>query len=885
MADTWPLRRPLSRGDSSRSVRDSSYWLSLATSGSGGSGGGSSDRVRPVIRPISSASIQTIHDIEEYLLEPAALTSPPAPEGGICLPVRVKKPPPSVVSPSDRSSNGSRTARPSPVSSTTPMRERTEAPVVQEKQRPEEIVVVEQVLENQRYQMVLGWGAKGHLLPLDPDKFMRALRRPQRVMSAHGNEPTGLDQPQRRRSRRRSSGDKSMAVGDENGDVEWIHSPVFPDIPLPELQPSYRSSYGSTDDETDESNQDWAWQWSSPWHLDMTDVQDPDGWQYGSSFHNFQPTPLGASIPVASAMPMTACDPLMASVMWRPKHTYVRRRKWIRVRRLCDRHVAATLHATASSTDMVSAFDDSFLDCISGWMRKLGHRRKNWKLRFFVLEKSILRYYSDAQRSRLKGEVLLFHPATRVHCVDIHLTGGRDHCFAIHVGAGYTLLLQTNQLSERENWMYCIEDALLCRDSYQADPRRGVDKLELQRRLEFRESVAQRRSLSVESMIFTTNARSTGLTPLHVFAAAGGDEASEDDTNGNGTALRGTTMNAQLKRMLVASDAFLNSSRMKSFVNSFIDKFTRKYAPQGSSAAACVGGGGVPGCVSGNDQVRETLQRERQPSRTSSTSRSSLLMSPMVSPGHLLQDARSLLALKNYRFFLEQALDKVLTHLHRLQRSENAPPTPPITSPKASSPPPLERMSTSWSFNEDEDQWAVLRKAVQFKLERQTFIALQDIIYALLERNLAPQEVANFERNRAFLGSQPQQYLEIPASHASPSDWSRAVHLLSRMDNFSLPSEKAGVLVAVAQCIFETHAREHSTEGTGGGVSPMAADDFLPIFIFVLSRCHLRHVVLTQQVISETMAAHATLGETGYYATMLEAAVAYIASVETATGG
>lgn len=863
-ADTWPTRRPLSRGDSSRSVRDSSYWLSLATSGSG------SDRVRPVIRPISSTSIQTIHDIDEYLLDFSPLTSPPAPEGGICLPVKVKKPP-SVVPPSDRRSG----LRPSPVSSTTRQHSASVGTREKQPQRQEEIVVVEEVLENQRYQMVLGWGAKGHLLPLDPDKFMRALRRPQR-MSAHEGESMGLERPQRRRSRRRSSGDQPIVAIDESGDVEWIHSPVFPDILLPEW-PSSQNSYGSTD-EADESAEDWAWEWSSPWHLDMTDVQDPDGWQYGATFHNFQPTPLRANSPVVSAIPIAATDPLMASAMWRPKHAYVRRRKWIRVRRLRDRNATAMLH-----TADVSAFDDSFLDCISGWMRKLGHRRKNWKLRFFVLEKSILRYYSDAQRTRLKGEVLLFHPATRVHCMDIHLTGGRDYCFAIHVGAGYTLLLQANQLSERENWMYCIEDALLCRDSYQTDAHNGNDKLELQRRLEFRESVAQRRSLSAESMVFTTNARSTGLTPLHVFAAAGGDDTSEDDT---GTVLRGTTMNAQLKRMLVASDAFLNSSRMKSYVSTFIDKFTRKYAPQG---VGCVGSG-VPGCVSGgSDQVRE-IPRERQPSRTSSSSRSSMMLSPLAS-GHLLQDARSLLALKNYRFFLEQALGKVLTHLHHLKRSENAPPPPPITSPKASSsssPPPLERIATSCSFDEDDEQWAILRKAVQFKLERQTFIALQDVIYAMLERNLAPHEVANFEQNRAFLGSQPQQYLEIPASHTSPSDWSRAVHLLSRMDTFSLPSEKAGVLVAVAQCIFETHAREHSSclgQAEGTCVSPMAADDFLPIFIFVLSRCHLRHVVLTQQVISETMAAHATLGEMGYYATMLEAAVAYIASVESATGG
>ncbi|POM65364.1 Hypothetical protein PHPALM_18928 [Phytophthora palmivora] len=186
-----------------------------------------------------------------------------------------------------------------------------------------------------------------------------------------------------------------------------------------------------------------------------------------------------------------------------------------------------------------------------------------------------------------------------------------------------------------------------------------------------------------------------------------------------------------------------------------------------------------------------------------------------------------------------------------------------------------------------DDEWALARRAALYKLERRTFIPLQEIIYQLLGAGVGPrqEEEERFERLRALVAAQPQSFLEIQPSHQSPSEWKSAITLFNSMDNYSLPSEKAAVLVEVARCIYETHAREHGFETDRASSSEptvMAADDFLPIFIFVLARCRLRSVIVARHLISETMITALMIGETGYYATMLEAAIGYIAAFDGA---
>ncbi|KAG9408980.1 hypothetical protein AC1031_020885 [Aphanomyces cochlioides] len=261
--------------------------------------------------------------------------------------------------------------------------------------------VDEVIYEHERYQIVLGWGAKGCLLPMDPKKYTNA--------------------------------------------TYTMHYPIFPTIALPSA-----------------SQKDGIWEWTTPWKLDIHMGTDKDGWQYASNFNH-----LRQGGPSCSATHRST--------------TFTRRRKWYRTRtlipmsnRLVNVGVGKdTLHALCSALDL----DDSLLDRKSGWLNKQGHVRKNWKRRFFVLDGSVLQYFSDdvdssVQKSKthkLKGEVLLFHKDTTVRYVDATLSG-RDFTFAIDSGE-YSLQLQASSLDEREDWVFAVEDAILCRESYTEDER------------------------------------------------------------------------------------------------------------------------------------------------------------------------------------------------------------------------------------------------------------------------------------------------------------------------------------------------------------------------------------------------------------------------------
>ncbi|KAG2761465.1 hypothetical protein PC129_g18192 [Phytophthora cactorum] len=766
------------------------------------------------------------------------------------------------------------------------------------------IIVAEEVYEHQRYQMVLGWGSKGHLLPLDPDKYMRVVRH----------------SIQRRRRRTHS---RELTQEEDDVLLEWFPSSTFPDISLPDPpsadKPSASSIKQRSRSATSGSRAPTAarhhavhntansasgsslvgprWEWVSPWHLEIP-VDSPgdavDGWQYASSFSHFTPRPSlrsrGRSIDSLSQSPSQSGGEMPSSypASSSGKRLRVRRRKWVRYRRL--RTGRTSLTPSTSS----SAFDDAFLDSMSGWLRKRGHVRKNWKARYFVLEKSVLRYYADSSCTKLKGEVLLFHPQTRVHYVDVHVAGGRDASFAIQVGPDYTLLLQAAQLRDRENWMYCIEDALLCRDSYHPQRRPGPY-------FDLRESVAQRRLLSAEAMALDGSSFRDNLGGIsHAHGGAVSDELSDEEdcddqsasssygqrSGSGGDVLRlwaslhakpGGVLSAvssaspTLRSLLRACDQYLASLTMRQHIASFLVMFRQKYEHPATSSVTAMGASAwtrlsepwAPG-LSGNESDSDQELRE-----------GSLGATPQeLHNVTTLQDARSLLALKNYRFFLERSLELIMEHLST------------VANPKT--PRQLGDSALNGKRAPTDDEWALARRATLYKLERRTFIPLQEIIYQLLGagRGQRQEEEERFERLRALVASRPQSFLEIQPSHQSPSEWKSAVALLNCMDNYSLPSEKAAVLVEVARCIYETHAREHGfeTDSTGKSVQPtlMAADDFLPIFIFVLARCQLRSVIVARHLISETMITALMIGETGYYATMLEAAIGYIAAFDGA---
>uniref|UniRef100_A0AAV1TC73 VPS9 domain-containing protein n=1 Tax=Peronospora matthiolae TaxID=2874970 RepID=A0AAV1TC73_9STRA len=807
------------------------------------------------------------------------------------------------------------------------------------------VFVAEEVYEHQRDQIIIGWGSIGHLLPLDPDKYVRVIRR----------VPSSRHCIQNPSHRPRDEGEEQVFSDGDHGDIreedgrvykgaadetpmeslEWSPSSTFPEILLPDaveqvgdvapgrtLKLRSRSAMDASRNEhkvlsssvpgsaaigSTPAGSPLRWEWTSPWHLEVpadSPIDAVDGWQYAASFSQFGPGP-SRGIPIDLMSPSSflhssggnttrSFSPRAAG-----KRLRVRRRKWVRYRRLCSTRSGRTGDVPSS------AFDDAFLDSMSGWLRKRGHVRKNWKARYFVLDKSILRYYTDSSCTKLKGEVLLFHPQTRVHYVDVHVAGGRDASFAIQVGPDYTLLLHAAQLCDRENWMYCIEDALLCRDSYYTQGlTSGPGPY-----FDLRESVAQRRLLSAEAMALDGSSfhdAMCGIRHAHEGALScklsDSDDLDDQSSHGQDTAQRslrstnnsdvlklwaslhakpGCLLNAvssaspMTRSLLRACNELFASPTMHDHITSFLTMFRQKYDhPTVSSVAA----------MSASAWTRLSEPWAPVEGCYGTNCEQDLRESPLGSTPHelhsvtTLRDARSLLALKNYRFFLERSLGLIMDHV------SNA--VDPRTARTLGHSVDDEKCAPT------DDELALARRAALYKLERRTFIPLQEVIYHLLGDEMGPrrgqrQEEERFERLRALVAVQTQSFLDIHPSHQSPTEWKLAIALIDSMDNYSLPSEKAAVLVDVARCIYETDAREHD-HATDRTASPkhqkrstlMSADDFLPIFIFVLARCHLRSVIVTRHLISETMVTALMIGETGYYATMLEAAIGYIAAFD-----
>jgi hypothetical protein len=486
-------------GRNSVSARDSKYWLTLASSNGSFISNGSINGSSTTITITKAAAVVTVPSVASIFNLRSNSNSGDACNNIEEVAVIENDSSPQVLPPKVSS-------QPTTTTTTTSMKLLSQR------------IVKEEVCEHQRYQIVLGWGSKGHLLPIDPGKYTRRVVRkppPSRLKNIRTRSPGSHRSSASATSATATATPTASSDGTSgtngNGDddifkvqdMEVIHSPIFPDISLPKVQTTITNG---TNSEFIQKTGRGKWEWISPWHLECPlpfstiktnnntkkkeDVpEDPDGWQYASSFYHFDLE-----------------NPQLTS--WTPKPKFhVRRRKWIRYRHFVPFQSHNILQQSPSSgpvpvpvslvpfpplattttqqgqgqeqsdqyhqeeqeqeqyTHPYQAFDDCFLDSMSGWLKKMGHVRKNWKKRFFVLEKSILRYFTDENQTKLKGEVLLFHPATKVHYVDIHVSE-KENTFMIKVGEQYHLLLEASSLVERENWMYCIEDALLCRDSY-----------------------------------------------------------------------------------------------------------------------------------------------------------------------------------------------------------------------------------------------------------------------------------------------------------------------------------------------------------------------------------------------------------------------------------
>ena len=94
------------------------------------------------------------------------------------------------------------------------------------------------------------------------------------------------------------------------------------------------------------------------------------------------------------------------------------------------------------------------------------------------------------------------------------------------------------------------------------------------------------------------------------------------------------------------------------------------------------------------------------------------------------------------------------------------------------------------------------------------------------------------------------------------------------MDRLTLPSQKLGALVGSAKLIYH----EHQSRDTDGRI--IAADEFLPIFIFVIVHAELKTPLLTREQLWRLGHPRALQAEPGYYLTMFDAGIEYVRGLD-----
>jgi hypothetical protein len=130
-----------------------------------------------------------------------------------------------------------------------------------------------------------------------------------------------------------------------------------------------------------------------------------------------------------------------------------------------------------------------------------------------------------------------------------------------------------------------------------------------------------------------------------------------------------------------------------------------------------------------------------------------------------------------------------------------------------------------------------------------------------------------------------QSFVGIPLAMQQSDNWEGAVKQLRRAESAAAPTEKLYAIQLYAKSIYEVYARheamrllEHNTSAAVPvwDIPPLGADEFFPIFVFVVIRAKLLAPLHLKELLWLAADPAELRGQSGYWLTVFEAALEYI---------
>ncbi|KDO27959.1 hypothetical protein SPRG_07235 [Saprolegnia parasitica CBS 223.65] len=173
-----------------------------------------------------------------------------------------------------------------------------------------------------------------------------------------------------------------------------------------------------------------------------------------------------------------------------------------------------------------------------------------------------------------------------------------------------------------------------------------------------------------------------------------------------------------------------------------------------------------------------------------------------------------------------------------------------------------------------------VRRDVSCHLQKRIFVALEDHITECVRALVSEANEEEMLRKMRTLAKKPQTAFGVKAN-LSGDDWHHARLELQAMDMCTLPSDKLKCIMNSATAIFQSVVEANSDDFICSsrsirGVS-LSADDFVPIYIYVVVSSLLATPLATKELLSLICDAQEDAGgKVGYYFTNFVAAVEHV---------
>lgn len=161
------------------------------------------------------------------------------------------------------------------------------------------------------------------------------------------------------------------------------------------------------------------------------------------------------------------------------------------------------------------------------------------------------------------------------------------------------------------------------------------------------------------------------------------------------------------------------------------------------------------------------------------------------------------------------------------------------------------------------------------EIEMALYMPARDVLVAEVALSVDTVAEAKLVGYCRDMRSWSQAAFSVPQHLQAADDWSGAILELREVERLVLPSDKLRALVATARAICRVYeiVQVHLT---GQAAKPLGADDFFPIFAFVVCRAQLRAPMRLCALIHNLAQPQMLGGEAGYYLTVLEAALEHL---------